>query len=200
MPKDAAGQGRPLSDLTDDERRALRHQVAVVSLRVLGATVFILGAYAVMPVDWTNSSWAAIPVTIAGLVLFTLIFLRQLRRVYRADFPVLRAVEALVLLLLLFLVLFAAIAVLLESQQAGSFSESLTKVDGFYFSVTTLATVGYGDITAVSEVARVIVTIQMVANLVLIYVALRAIAQAVTRSRLEGRGRAMGLPSEGDRS
>jgi voltage-gated potassium channel len=182
----------PPGGFTDDERAALRHQVGVMSLRVVAATALLLGAYAIMPVDWGASSWGAIPFMVAGLVLFTWIFARQLRKVYRADFPVMRAFEAVVFLVLFFLVLFAALAVILESQQPGTYSEHLNKVDGFYFAVTTLATVGYGDITPVSSTARVIVTIQMLGNVLLLYVAIRAIGQAVTRSRAAGGGAVRG--------
>mgnify|MGYP000620812646 CR=1 FL=1 len=57
--------------------------------------------------------------------------------------------------------------------------EALDKIDAFYFSTTTLATVGFGDIVPVSSTARVVVTIQMLANLALIGVALRLLSRVV---------------------
>jgi hypothetical protein len=44
----------------------------------------------------------------------------------------------------------------------------LTRFDAVYFTVTVLATVGFGDIAAVTQTARILVTIQMLADLVLI--------------------------------
>ena len=49
--------------------------------------------------------------------------------------------------------------------------------------VTVFATVGFGDISAVSSVARVLVTVQMVGDLVLIGLVLRVFMTAVDRGR-----------------
>ena len=40
--------------------------------------------------------------------------------------------------------------------QAGTFTEPLTRTDAQYFTVTIFATVGFGDITAVTQTARVV--------------------------------------------
>jgi Ion channel len=154
-----------------------------LTLRLVLTLVLLLGAYAVMPVGGGDWWWAALPATLIGLGLFTLIFIRQLRKVAHADFPVVRAVEALEMTVLLFLILFAVLAVQLEATTPGSYSESLTKIDALYFAVTTLATVGYGDIAPVSETARVVGIIQMLGNLVLLGVAVRLIGRATERAR-----------------
>jgi voltage-gated potassium channel len=52
-----------------------------------------------------------------------------------------------------------------------------------YFSVTVFSTVGFGDITAKSEGARVLVTAQMITDIVVVGVAVKVIAQAVRRGR-----------------
>lgn len=165
------------------DRSQVKRQLRRTILRIVAAVTTILVAYAVMPVDTGNWWWAALPMALLGLALFVVVFVRQLHRVARADFPVLRAVEALVLTVLLFLVLFASIAVQLEAQVPGTYSESLNKVDGLYFSVTTLATVGYGDITPVTSTGRVVGIVQMLGNLALLGVAVRAIGRATQRER-----------------
>ena len=48
---------------------------------------------------------------------------------------------------------------------ASNFSQPLTRIDSVYFTVTTFATVGFGDITATTEAARLVVTGQMIADL-----------------------------------
>jgi voltage-gated potassium channel len=48
-----------------------------------------------------------------------------------------------------------------------------------YFSTTIFTTVGSGDITAKSEVARVVVTVQMVLDLVILGLVARLIVNAV---------------------
>ncbi len=58
-----------------------------------------------------------------------------------------------------------------------SFSEHLDKVTAVYFTVTTLATVGYGDIVPVTHTAQVLATVQMLLDLVVIAVTARLLIQ-----------------------
>jgi voltage-gated potassium channel len=50
----------------------------------------------------------------------------------------------------------------------GEFAELHTKTDALYFSVSTLATVGFGDVHASGQLARAAVTLQVLFNLVFI--------------------------------
>jgi Ion channel len=52
-----------------------------------------------------------------------------------------------------------------------------------YFTVTVFSTVGFGDITAKTEAARLAVTGQMIADLVIIGLAVRVIVGAVKQGR-----------------
>jgi hypothetical protein len=79
--------------------------------------------------------------------------------------------------------LFASTYVAMQGISAQSFSEPMTHTSALYFTVTTFATVGYGDITPTSQAARVVVTVQMVADLVIIGVAFKAMTGAVQRRR-----------------
>jgi hypothetical protein len=49
--------------------------------------------------------------------------------------------------------------------------------------VTTFSTVGFGDITATSETARVVVTVQMVLDLLVLGLGIRVFIGAVKRAR-----------------
>jgi voltage-gated potassium channel len=49
-----------------------------------------------------------------------------------------------------------------------STAETLTRTDSVYFTVTIFATVGFGDISASSEAARVLVTFQMILDLIVL--------------------------------
>ena len=51
------------------------------------------------------------------------------------------------------------------------------------FAVTVFATVGFGDIAPVSEPARVLVTIQMIADLLVLGLVVRSMLEAVRRGR-----------------
>lgn len=61
-----------------------------------------------------------------------------------------------------------------------------TRLDALYFTVVTLGTVGYGDITPVGQGARALVTFQIVVNLSLIATLIRVLGRVATASR-EGR-------------
>ena len=80
-------------------------------------------------------------------------------------FPRIRAAETLIVGIPLLLVVFASVYYLISKAQVDSFSEAMTKTDAMYFTVTVFSTVGFGDITAKSEVARTLVTLQMLFNL-----------------------------------
>ncbi len=52
-----------------------------------------------------------------------------------------------------------------------------------YFSSTVFTTVGFGDITAKSEAARLVVTVQMWLDLVFLGLVLRVVTQAIKYSQ-----------------
>jgi voltage-gated potassium channel len=54
----------------------------------------------------------------------------------------------------------------------------MTRLDALYFTMATFATVGYGDITPVSEPARFVTLLQMIGGLVLIGVVARVLIGA----------------------
>ena len=64
-----------------------------------------------------------------------------------------------------------------------NFNEPLTRTDALYFTVTVFATVGFGDIVATTEGARVLVMGQMVAGIVIIGLGARIIVDAVKRGQ-----------------
>jgi voltage-gated potassium channel len=138
--------------------------------------------YYLLPLDRT-SSWAAVTMLVIGLVLFIGLIAFQVRSIVRSRFPALRAIEALATSVPLFLLLFASVYVVMATISASNFGEQLTHTDGLYFTVTVFSTVGFGDITAKTEAARLVVTSQMIADLLIIGLGLRVIVGAVTRSR-----------------
>ena len=94
-----------------------------------------------------------------------------------------RAAEALGLVLPLFLVLFASTYFLMERASAASFTQPLTRTDALYFTVTVFSTVGFGDITARSQTARVVLIVQMLADLAVLGAGVRVLLGAVSRGR-----------------
>jgi ion channel len=63
--------------------------------------------------------------------------------------------------------------------------DSLTRTDSLYFTVTVFATVGFGDITATSQVARVVVTTQMILDLLVVGLVVKVFLGAVETGRRE---------------
>jgi Ion channel len=107
----------------------------------------------------------------------------QVRSIVRSRFPALRAIEALATSVPLFLLLFASAYAVLSTISVRNFGQPLTHTDALYFTVTVFSTVGFGDITAKTEAARLVVTSQMIADLLIIGLGIRIILGAVTRSR-----------------
>jgi hypothetical protein len=100
-----------------------------------------------------------------GLLGFVAVITWQMRAITRSDRPRLRATQAFATGFPLLLVLYAATYIVIAHNQPDSFSEELSRTDALYFTVTVFATVGFGDITAKTEVARILVSIQMLFDL-----------------------------------
>ena len=94
-----------------------------------------------------------------------------------------RAFETLGLIIPFYLLLFASTYFPMERAAAASFTQSLTRTDALYFSVTVFTTVGFGDITAKSETARIVLIVQMLADLALLGASARVLLGAVRRCR-----------------
>jgi len=59
----------------------------------------------------------------------------------------------------------------------------LTRTDALYFAVTVVSTVGFGDIVPVSQSARLVVTVQMLLDLLALGLVVRAFLGAVQFAR-----------------
>jgi hypothetical protein len=151
-------------------------------LRAVGSTVALVAIYYLLPLD-RSSTWVAVTMLVIGLVALVGLVTFQVRWILRSRFPGLRGVEALATSIPLFLLLFASTYVVLAAISASNFSEPLTRTDALYFTVTVFATVGFGDITAKTEAARLVVTGQMIVDLVAIALAVKVIVGAVKQGR-----------------
>jgi voltage-gated potassium channel len=159
-----------------------RHPVLVAIVRTLLTSAGLLVLYLLLPLE-PDFTIRTLAVLAAGLLGVGALVGWQVRAILRAHHPALRAVEAVALSLPLFLLLFAAVYVVLSETDPEAFTEPLSRIDSLYFVVTVFATVGFGDVSAVSELARSLVTVQMVGDLVLIGLVLRVFMVAVDRGR-----------------
>ena len=151
-------------------------------LRAAGSTTALVVIYYLLPLNRSSTTVAA-TMLIIGLVALAGLLVYQVRAITRSPFPLLRGVEALATSIPLFLLLFAATYVVLATISASNFSQPLSRTDAIYFTVTVFATVGFGDITAKTEVARLVVTGQMIADLIALGLGVRVLLSAVQRGR-----------------
>jgi voltage-gated potassium channel len=70
------------------------------------------------------------------------------------------------------------VAVLMSEQ----FDGLETKVDGLYFALVTLTTVGFGDIVPVGQTARAVVTVQVAFDLVVVTTAVSILSRGRPRA------------------
>ncbi|MET9420561.1 ion channel [Streptomyces sp. NPDC006540] len=165
-----------------DRGRWLRSGRLRLLLSLLRASVVVAAtttAYYLLPFDRDVDGSTATVLTLGLLGIGALLALQAVS-IAASSYPRLRAVEALTTAVPLFLLLFSATYLLYaEEQGARSFSEPLDKTDALYFTVTVFATVGFGDIVPVSETARVLTTIQMVADLILVGLIAKVMVGAV---------------------
>ena len=151
-------------------------------LRGVGTIAVLTTIYYLLPLDHAPR-WVAVTILVIGLAALVGLVAFQVRSVMSSSYPLLRGVESLATSVPLFLVLFASTYVVMDAITAKSFSQPLTHTDALYFTVTVFATVGFGDITPTTEAARLVVTGQMIADLVIIGIAVKAITGAVRQRR-----------------
>ena len=164
------------------EARTPRRTIVQAVLRAAGSTIALVAIYYLLPLDH-SSTWVAATILVIGLALLIGLVAFQVRSIITSPFPGLRGVEALATSIPLFLLLFASTYVVLATISASNFSEPLTRTDALYFTVTVFSTVGFGDITAKTEAARLVVTGQMITDLVVIGLAVKVIVGAVKLGR-----------------
>lgn len=157
-------------------------EVVYSAIRTVVGLVFIFWLLSLVPEE--SDPRVSIPVVLLllGMVIYALVLRLQLRRVVKAKRPGLIAAESLILSAGLFIAIFSGIYVLIEGDSPGSFSEPIDHFTAAYFTLTVLATVGFGDITASSDTARLIVMMQMALGLGFLAVIIKVFTGAAQRA------------------
>ena len=158
-----------------------RRPIVTTIVRTTAAIAGLYVAYAFVPIGIFDL-WPFL-IFAAGAVLFSIALIGQLRAITVADRPTLRAIEAVGVLVTLINVAFAITYLMIADQYPGAFSQPLDKIGALYFTTTVLSTVGFGDIVAVTDPARIAVMVQMLVDLVLLAAGVRLLAGAVDRGR-----------------
>jgi hypothetical protein len=186
------GGGGVMGDIPSLRRR--RRVLVGCLLRSVASAALLTWLYYLLPLDRGFGAADAAAFVLA-LVAFGGLLVWQVVAVTHAAYPGLRAVEVLATALPLFLLLFSSAYFLVARDRPDSFSEPLTRTDALYFTVTVFATVGFGDIVPVSRLGRVLTTVQMIADLILVGLIAKVLFGAV-RIGLRRRDTAADSPSE----
>jgi len=145
--------------------------------RTVLVVIALVVLYFLAPMDHPpdGAAWWTL---VGALVGITLLCGWQAYAISKSPIPRLRAVCSFVILVPLFVVVFAAAYFVLDVRSS-NFNEPLSRVDSLYFTLSTFATVGYGDIVPTTETARVIVMLQMIGGALVLAVAARVFVLAV---------------------
>lgn len=151
----------------------------LILLRLVGAAAVLTVAYYLIPARGrlSTTSWSVL--FAVGAAILAALVLLLVGGLLRAG-PDVRLQRLFVLLCLT--VFFFADAYYLLSQMPGQIYDAHTKTDTLYFTITTVSTVGYGDVHAVSQLARIAVTIQILFDLFFIGTAV-AVAGGILRAK-----------------
>ena len=173
----------PEPSISEMEPRQRRRLLALALLRALLTAIILVALYYLLPVD-EDLRFSSVLRMVMGLALFVAVLIWQIRKVVTSRYPGIRAIEALAVTVPLFLLLFAATYYLMSVHGSGTFSQDdLTRTDTLYFAVTIFSTVGFGDISATSQSARLVVTFQMLLDLVILGVGINAFVSAARLGR-----------------
>ena len=172
-----------MSATNKDLTRAQRQRgITLGLLRALGVSGVLIALYYLAPLDHLAGG-SLLLALIIGLFVLAAMTAYQVWAILRAAHPGVRAVEALATTVLLFLLLFAATYFLMSHTSTNNFNvHALTRTDSIYFTVTVFATVGFGDISPTSQAARLVVTAQMILNLIVLGLGVRLIVGAVQQA------------------
>jgi hypothetical protein len=172
--------GTPLSQAAGwtalDPRQRKRLLLGTLTRGTLTAVVLLI-AYYVLPYEDLKDAGAII-LFLVGIAAVLAVIAWQIRSIFVADYPRLRLVEAISMIIPLLIIVFAAVYVVMSHNNPSTFSTHLDRTQSLYFTITTLATVGYGDIVPTTDFARLLVSLQMLLDLALIGIVARALFSA----------------------
>jgi voltage-gated potassium channel len=156
-----------------------------------GALLVVYFAVPAEPRIPAGDAVARAAATLLALVVLGALVTRQLR--LQIDEGMDRRVDGLVVSVVGVVVAFALIFYLLDRSDPTQVVGLKTRTDSLYFTMTTLTTVGYGDVYASGQAARTLVMIQMVFNVLFVTSAATLLSGRIRAAAVE-RAAARGVP------
>jgi voltage-gated potassium channel len=163
---------RRLTDLTPSEQK---RAVALAVLRFLATFALVLAVYYFLPINIDQTGTVFILGFVLGLILLAAIVVWQVRTILRADLPALRAMEALGVVLPFFLCIYAASYLILSASEPTAFNHVLDHSTALYFTIVVFGTVGFGDFIPTINPARMLVSSQVLLDLVFLALVVRVL-------------------------
>lgn len=148
--------------------------------RLTVSIAVLLWVYYTIPVKGTDGT-SDLPWLLLDLVVFGAVVGVQVPLIIRARYPLLRGMESMALTILLFILIFARIYLSNSVADPAAFTQPLDRDTAIYFTVTVFATVGFGDIVAAVNPMKLLVTVQMLMNLVVFGLVIRVLTSAAQR-------------------
>ena len=168
--------------LADLDRRARFRALLRSGVIIVAALALLLAVLYLLPFKHLSSGRSVLRLA-AVVALVAAVFVLQVRRISKAELPELRAVEALGIVIGVFLVGFSIIYLSMYNTNQLTFTQPLDATRALYFTISVFSTVGFGDITPRTNPARLVVSAQMLLDLAIIGVVVRMIFTAA-RSRI----------------
>lgn len=169
-----------------------RHSILAAAGRFTLTCLLIAALYYLVPVEpgvtGVQRALRAVGTVAAGLAIIWLIVRQVSRQV--AD-PERASLTGLLTALVGGVAFFALADYITAVSDRGQFVGLQTKTDALYFALATLTTVGYGDVHAAGQIARGVVVVQLVVNVVVIASGASVLAGRLgTRTRQRARSAA----------
>lgn len=170
---------RTMSDVqspTAARSRAIRRDVSVT----VGVVAALLLVFGTLPLtDRDGRAWWVIGLAVIGLFVLMGMLLRMLAR----GANLFRLLNLLLTVVITLALSFYAMA----SNMSGQFAGLHTRIDALYFTLTTMTTTGYGDIHATGQLARVVVSLAFVFDVVFLGLVGSELSNLAARRRTRSR-------------
>lgn len=151
----------------------------------MAAPALIILGYVLAPLS--TRPWLGVLVSLTALACALPFLARRARVVRLSNTPLIDALHAIAVFGTMLIVAFASLHYAVAVNVDGQYSGLQTKLDGVYYTVTVLGTVGFGDITADGQLARGLATTNILFNLIALGVGLRLVTFAA-QSRFSEQG------------
>jgi voltage-gated potassium channel Kch len=156
--------------------------------RAAAACALLLLAYFLVPVE-RDPNGLRLALRSAGtlllVVIVALLVTGQVRRQLRAAPPTgdteVRQLIRLAVLLLAGVLVFALADFVVADSRPGQFANLNTRIDALYFALATLTTIGYGDVHAQGQIARLVVCAQMLFSIGVVTTGASIVVKQLTR-------------------